>query len=183
MPTINETNCEEKKVKAEQTENIFENLLPNMPRNLPTEDINFNPTPPKKVYSSTILSTQHLTKRIYLEMLRAITSYAELEDIAPESDRQTITNLKNQMEILSLAILNIYGKMSRRAKVPYFSNGRTPLSRNYQTALQQMYDRVYHIHSLVFKLIARSGDEFRSTLIIVLTNLKSQLKTLEGLKR
>lgn len=162
---------------------IFEVLLPNMPKSLPTVDVEFVPTEPNRRFFVPNLSTRLLTRRIYLEMLKAIRSYGELERIAPENDKQTITNLKNQMEILSLAMLNIYGRITERNKVPFFSGGGTNLSRDYNKALQQIYDKVYHIHNLTSRLINQTSDaQIKSTLLIVFANLKSQLQTLEALK-
>ena len=174
---------DEEKIVSKQTEVLFENLLPNMPKSLPTESYEFEPALPNRKFFTPILSTKMLARRIYIEMLKAIRNYGELEEIAPINDKNTITNLKNQMEILSLAMLNIYGRMSDKNKVPFFAGGGTKLSREYKRALQQMYDKVYHIHNLVLRLIGKNNDEqIRSTLVIIFTNLKSQLRTLEGLK-
>jgi hypothetical protein len=162
---------------------IFEVLLPNMPRSLPTLDVEFVPTEPSRRFFTANLNSRLLTRRIYIEMLRAIRMYGELERIAPNEDKESITNLKNQMEILSLAMLNIYGRITDRNKVPFFSGGGTKLSRDYQRALQQMYDKVWHIHNLTQRLINQTSDaQIRSTLLIIYTNLKSQLQTIENLK-
>ena len=171
-------------IKTTQTSNtnLFDQLFADYPKNLPTEPFDFNPPNPRRVYHSMILSTSHLAKRIYLEMLRAINAYGQLLKIAPEQDKKTIENLQTQMEILSVAMLNIYGKLGQRQPVPFMNANRPPLSKNYKIALQEMYDRVYHIHSLVLRLLDRTGEEFRPTLIIILTNLKSQLKTIKQLQ-
>ena len=154
------------------------------PQNFPQQNDNFVPAFPQKRYHSMFLSTQHLTKRIYLEMMRAIKNYDELENIAPQEDKNTINNLKDQMEILSIAILNIYKTNYPKSRLPIFNTFRTRLSPNYQTALNQMYNRVYHILELVNKLLLRTSNaNQRSTLIIVVANLKSQLNTLNNLKQ
>lgn len=200
MSEINETNCKKdeeifnkKEVDCTNAQpDIYtvavnkddDNLMPNLSRTLPREELSFVPKPPNKVYHSFILNIQHLTKRIYLEMLRAIRDYDKLENIAPEEDKNRINNLKNQMEILSVAILNIYRQTNSKARLPLITSSRTPLSNNYETALRQLYDRVYHIHELTVRLFAKNNDnQIRTTLIIVLTNLKSQLRTLDELKR
>lgn len=174
---------DEEKTTILQTDIVFETLLPNMPKKLPTETYEFMPPPPNKRYFIPALSTRLLARKIYLEMLKAIRSYGELENIAPIENKNTISNLKNQMEILSLAMLNIYGRLSDKNKVPFFLGGGTNLSKTYNKALQQTYDLVYHIHNLVFKLLSKDvNEQIKSTLIIVYTNLKSQLKTLISLK-
>lgn len=170
-------------IKTTQSTNLFDTLFGDYPRNLPTEPMDFKPPAPRKNYHFVILNTSHLAKRIYLEMMRAVSAYGQLLQIAPQQDKKTIENLQNQMEILSVAMLNIYGKLGERQSVPFMTSYRLPLSKNYDVALQEMYDRVFHIHELVIRLLARTGDQFRSTLIIILTNLKSQLRTLNGLKR
>lgn len=171
------------KVHAKQvSEVVFEALLPNMPKNLPTLEFEFVPIEPKKRYFTPELNNRLLTRRIYIEMLKAIKMYGKLENITPQSDLSTITSLKNQMEILSLAMLNIYGRTAQNNKVPFFTSGGSNISRNYKKALQQMYDKVYHIHNLVFRLLNKTTDnQIKSTLIIVYTNLKSQLQTLQTL--
>lgn len=158
------------------------NSLANLQRNLPVEPYDFIPNPPRRVLHSVILSTAHLARRIYLEMLRAISAYGELEDIATDADKQEINNLQNQMQILSISMLGIYRSIARNPRAPLLTSRRTALSRDYQTAIQQMYDRVHHIHNLVGRLLLRTDDQFRATLIIIFTNLKSQLRTLDALK-
>ena len=177
-------NEEETIAKSMQSADIFDTLLPNMPRNLPTEPYDFEPSPPRKKFFVPTLSTKMLTRRIYLEMLKAIRGYGELERIAPENDKNEISNLKNQMEILSLAMLNLYGQITERNKVPFFVGGGTNLSKDYNKALFEMYDKVWHIHNLIFRLITKTTDEkAKSTLVIIYTNLKSQLRNLENLRQ
>lgn len=161
---------------------IVDNFLPNSARNLPMENMDFLPTNPQKFYHSFILNDRHLVKRIYLEMLRAIYDYERLKDIAPASNKTAIDALQNQMQILSVTMLNIYRQIDGRGRMPIITNRRTQLSSNYQTALSQMYNRVFHIHELTVRLLARTGNQFRNTLIIVIANLKSQLRNLENLK-
>ena len=152
------------------------------PDNFPKEP-EFAPPYPQKKYHSFVISYEHLTKRIYLEMLRAIREYDKLENIAPAQDKNLINNLKNQMEILSIAILNIYKNNYPKSKLPIFSVTRTSISNNYQTALKQMYNRVYHILELTNKLYIKTLDNTtKSTLLIVIANLKSQLKKLNELR-
>ena len=163
--------------------NNLSTLFPLFSENLPVENYEFAPPPPRKRFFVPKLSFRLLTRRIYLEMLKAIRGYGELEAIAPNTDKEVIKNLRNQMEILSLAMLNIYGQTAEHNKVPFFAGGGINLSREYQTALGQMYDRVFHIHNLVFELIGKSpSTEISNALIIVYTNLKSQLRTLNELK-
>ena len=153
------------------------------PQNFPQQNDNFVPAFPQKRYHSMFLSTQHLTKRIYLEMQRAIKNYDELENIAPQEDKNTINNLKDQMEILSIAILNVYKTNYPKSRLPIFNTFRMRLSDDYKTALNQMYNRVYHILELTNKLLLKTSNaNQRSTLIIVIANLKSQLNTLDNLK-
>ncbi|MBR4124474.1 MAG: hypothetical protein IKR12_02775 [Clostridia bacterium] len=153
------------------------------PQNFPQQNDNFVPAFPQKRYHSMLLSTQHLTKRIYLEMQRTIKNYDELENIAPQEDKNTINNLKDQMEILSIAILNIYKTNYPKSRLPIFNTFRIRLSDDYKTALNQMYNRVYHILELANKLLLKTNNaNQRSTLIIVVANLKSQLNTLNNLK-
>ncbi len=178
---VNEKNCENLNSKILKDDGIFENLYPEFKTNLPMESFDFEPKQPTKLYSFFCVSKQHLAKRIYLEMLRAITNYGQLISVANEQDKNTIENLKNQMEILSLAMLNLYGKMFSNSAVPFLTMHRTKLSKDYLTALKQMYNRVYHIHNLVFKLLSKTDEQYRSTLIIIFTNLKSQLKNLDNL--
>ena len=174
-------NFKQTQIKTAQVKEIlFETLLPNMPA-LPTLEFEFVPVEPKKRYFTPKLNNKLLTRKIYIEMLKAIKMYGELENIAPQSDIAQITNLKNQMEILSLAMLNIYGRTAQNGKVPFFTSGAN-ISRNYKKALQQIYDKVHHLHSLVFRLINKTTDnQIKSTLIIVYTNLKSQLQSLQTL--
>ena len=173
------------KVEATQTitQVAVSNLLSSMPSTLPTLEYNFEPPAPNKRYFVPTLSNRLLTRKIYIEMLKTIRAYGELEKIAPQEDKQTILNLRNQMEILSLAMLNIYGKTTERNRVPFFSGGGINLSRDYNKALFQMYDRVYHIHNLVLSIITKTTDNnIKTTLIIIYTNLKSQLQTLFDLR-
>ena len=165
-------------------DNNLTTLLPIFSQNLPVEDFDFAPRPPHKRFYLPKLSARLLTRRIYLEMLKVIRAYGELEALArANEDKDTIRNLRNQMEILSIAILNIYGQTAERNKVPFFLGGGINLSRNYQTALDQMYDKVFHIHNMVFDLIGKSpNQQFANTLIVVYTNLKSQLRTLDKLQ-
>ena len=163
--------------------NNLSTLFPLFAENLPVENYEFAPPPPRRNFFVPRLSFKLLTRRTYLEMLKAIRGYGELEAIAPNSDKETIRNLRNQMEILSLAMLNIYGQITEHNKVPFFAGGGTNLSKNYQTALGEMYDRVFHIHNLVFELTSKSpSTEISNALIVVYTNLKSQLKTLDELR-
>lgn len=165
------------------TEVSISNLLSNLPSTLPTLEYDFNPPIPRRKYFVPTLSNRLLTRRIYLEMLKVIRAYGELERIAPVEDQPTIQNLRNQMEILSLAMLNIYGKTTDSNRVPFFAGGGINLSKDYNKALFQIYDRVYHIHNLVFSLIAKTTDDsIKSTLVIIYTNLKSQLQTLFDLR-
>ena len=154
------------------------------PQNFPQQNDNFVPAFPQKRYHSMFLSTQHLTKRIYLEMQRAIKNYDELENIAPQEDKNTINNLKDQMEILSIAILNIYKTNYPKSRLPIFNTFRIRLSDDYKTALNQMYNRVYHILELANKLLLKTNNaNQRTKLIIVVANLKSQLNILNNLKQ
>lgn len=168
----------------EEKQKNFEKNFTEFPQNFPREDDGFVPPFPQKRYHSMVLNTQHLTKRIYLEMLRAIRNYDELESTAPQEDKNAINNLKDQMEILSLAILNIYKTNYPKSKLPIFNTFRTRLSTNYQIALKEMYTRVYHILELTNKLLLKTNNaNQRSTLIVVIANLKSQLNTLNNLKQ
>lgn len=168
----------------QNTEENFDGQLTEFPRSFPQEAEGFAPLLPQKKYHSMILNTQHLTKRIYLEMLRAIRNYDELENISPQEDKNTINNLKDQMEIVSVAILNIYKNNYPNSRLPVFNSFRTRLSADYRTALTQMYNRVYHIFELTNKLLIRTNiSSQRTTLIIIIANLKSQLNTLNSLKK
>ena len=161
---------------------IFEVLYPNYLNGLPLADFDLELTKPKKRLFVPNLSCKLLARRIYIEMLKAIRSYGKLERIAPNENKSQISNLKNQMEILSLAMLNIYGKLADKNKVPFFAGGGTNISNNYQKALLEMYDKIYHIHNLVFALWQKcEDDQIKRTLLIVYTNLKSQLSELNNL--
>ena len=165
-----------------ENNNIFD-LMPILSQSLPVENFDFSPPPPRQKFFVPQLNDRLLIRKIYIEMLRAIRGYGELEAIAPQDDKQTILNLRNQMEVLSLAMLNLYGRQTQKNNVPFFSGGGINLSRNYQVALQKMYDKVFHIHNLVFHLIGKTtNNQDNMALIIVYTNLKSQLKTLADLK-
>ena len=176
-------NLEKVEATRTTTEVALSNLLSNMPSTLPTLEYDYAPPAPQKRYFVPALSNRLLARRIYIEMLKAIRGYGELERIAPPENQPTILNLRNQMEILSLAMLNIYGKITDRNRVPFFNGGGISLSKDYNKALFQMYDRVYHIHNLVFSLITKTTDQqIKTTLIIIYTNLKSQLQTLFDLR-
>lgn len=179
----------EQKIKDEPVcnilnENNFATYLPNLPTTLPQEAFEFVPEAPRRRFPLPNLNSRGLARRIYLEMLRAIRDYRDLEMRAPESDRQTISSLKSQMQVLSIAMLNVYQSLNGRPSVPFFMSNRTPLSRDYQRALLEMYSRVYHIHQLTLRLFNQTTDSSVSnTILIVLLNLKSQLRTLRGLQR
>lgn len=182
---LDKNNVEINKINENnEKEADFEENFTEFPRNFPREDDGFVPPLPPKRYHSMVLNTQHLTKRIYLEMQRAIRNYDELENIAPQNAKSTINNLKDQMEIVSVAILNIYRNNYPNSRLPVFNTFRTRLSTNYQTALGQMYNRVYHIFELTNKLLLKTNNSSqRTTLVIVIANLKSQLNTLNNLKQ
>lgn len=161
----------------------FASFLPNLPNTLPQDNFEFIPPPPQRRFPVPNLNSRGLSRRIYLEMLRAIKDYGDLEILAPEQDKQTISSLKSQMEVLSLAMLNVYQSLNGRPAIPFFMNHRVPLPRDYPRALVEMYSRVYHIHNLTLRLFNQvSGSSISNTVLIILLNLKSQLRTLSGLQ-
>lgn len=169
----------------QDTSQINQNLatyLPNLPASMPQESFDYQPPAPFRRRRIPILPPQLLSRRIYLEMQRATRDYADLETIAPQQDKQTISSLKSQMQILALTMLRIYNELSGRRNIPFFASNNMSLPNNYLRALQEMYSRVFHIHELTLRLFNRVGSaQISQTILIVLLNLKSQLNTLNNL--
>lgn len=158
-------------------------LLPNLPQDLPRESSNFVPPNPTRRYPFPLSRPEILSKRIYMEMIRAIKAYSELSSIAPSGDVATINSLKSQMQILSLSMLNIYQQLSRRKTVPFYLSHKIKLNSNYSVALQEMYNRVYHIYALTMRLYNITiGSNISTTLLIIIGNLSSQLRTINNLR-
>lgn len=158
-------------------------FLPNMPNSMPQEEYDYTPPLPRRKFFLPIVNPVNLARRIYLNMLRAIKDYGDLENIAPDANKPAIRNLQSQMQILSLSMLNIYQNLNGRPRVPFYMSQYKMLSANYNIALQEMYDRVYLIYAMVLKLFRDNPNEsLNNTLLVILSNLKSQLRTLNGLK-
>ena len=158
------------------------NFLPNLPSSMPQETFDYQPPAPFRRRRIPNLSPKNLARRIYLDMQRATRDYGDLENLAPQQDKQTISGLRGQMQILALTMLRIYNDLNGRRNIPFFSSNNMPLPNNYPRALQEMYSRVFHIHELTLRLYNRVGDSQTSqTILIVLLNLKSQLRTLNNL--
>jgi hypothetical protein len=111
--------CDDKFVEV-KNENSFAVLLPNLPQILPQEPFEFQPPLPTRRFAMPMLSGKNLAKKIYVEMLRAIKDYGELEALAPQQDKKTISSLKSQMQILSLAMLNVYQAIFWQFAYPTF---------------------------------------------------------------
>ena len=163
--------------------NSYQRLLPNLPQNLPQEPYDFEPKIPHKHYNIPKISARATAKKIYVLMLNAIKLYSKLLRITPSESRKTIDSLKSQMEILSVSMLNIYQNIAGVSKIPFYAHKKSKIPRTYIHAISKIYDNVYYIHQLVLRLFAQNVDTQTSAmLLIVLTNLKSQLKTLDSLK-
>ena len=166
------------------TDNNLTNYLPNLPQTMPQMPFDFVPPLPQRRFRIPVLNNRILARRIYLEMVRATKDYGDLEAIAPQDDTRTINNLKNQMQILSLSMLNIYSNLNNRNSIPFFLSNNPPLPNDYARALREMYNRVYHIYELTLRLYNNVFDQQTAqTLLIIILNLKSQLNTLNNLAR
>lgn len=169
----------------QETSQINQNLatyLPNMPQTMPQESFDYQPPAPFRRRHIPNLPPQNLARRIYLDMQHATMDYRTLENIAPNQDKQTISSLRGQMQILALTMLRVYNELNRRNNIPFFSRNKLPLPNNYTDALSEMYSRVFYIHETTLRLYNRLQDAQQSqTVLIVLLNLKSQLRTLNTL--
>lgn len=169
-------------VLQEQTSGNLFNFLPNFPQSLPQEPFDFMPPPPNQRYRMPMLSPSRLSRRIYIEMTRAVKDYGDLENLAPAQDKQSINQLKSQMQILSLAMLNVHQNLAGRNSHPFYASNRARLPRNYGRALAEMYNRVYYIMELTARLYTITQNTSQAqTILIILLNLKSQLRTLNNL--
>lgn len=164
-----------------QTNQNLANFLPNMPSSMPQENFDYQPPAPFRRRRIPNLPPQNLARRIYLDMQRATRDYGDLEILAPEQDKQTINRLRGQMQILTLTMLRIYNNLNGRRNIPFFSSNNIRLPNNYPRALQEMYSRVFHIHEMTLRLYNRVDSQTAQTVLIVLLNLKSQLRTLNNL--
>lgn len=169
----------------EFTPNNFNNLtdfLPDFPNTVPQEPFEYLPPTPSKRRRIPNLPPQLLARRIYFDMQKATRDYGKLENLAPQQNKQNIRNLQNQMQILALTMLRVYNDLNGRNSLPFFTTNNPPLPNNYQRALQEMYNRVYHIHDLTLRLYNRvNNTSTAQTVLIVLLNLKSQLRQLNNL--
>ena len=157
-------------------------FLPDLPLTMPQENYEYQPPMPFRRKRIPNLSPQNLARRIYLDMQRATRDYGDLERLALQQDKRTISGLRGQMQILALTMLRIYNNLNGRSNIPFFSSNNMPLPNNYPRALQEMYSRVFHIHEMTLRLYNRvRNSETAQTILIVLLNLKSQLRTLNNL--
>lgn len=160
----------------------YKSLLPNLPNNLPQEPYEFEPPLPSRNFFVPVFSPKLLARRIYNDMLSVIRDYGMLIAICGPENRSTLESLKSQMQILSIAMLNIYQNISGPSRIPFLSSSKPQIPKDCKKALQLVYDRVYAIHRLVLRLFTQNLDQqSTATLLVVLSNLKSQLKTLDKL--
>lgn len=153
---------------------IFDNNLPLLR--------DYNPPTPLNFQNFYISNPCNLTRRIYLHMLGAVDTYTNLLTLAPESDRQTIRNLRNQMQILSVSILNIGFNMNYCTLIPFRNGSNSRLPQNYAQALTTTYSRVYTIFYECLLLLDIMGTNTnQTTLLVIINNLRSQLQTINQL--
>lgn len=169
-------------VKNEQNEaQLWQNIIPALPDYIPIEP-DYTPVNPSRSFNNPTLRPAQLSRRIYLDMRRAIQTYSQLIVIAPQGDRNTIQSLRSQMEIISVSMFYIYQNLSGATFPPRVFNHNPPLPRNYPLALQITYDRVYNIYLQTLTLLTLTqGSSNQTTLLIILNNLRSQLRTLQSL--
>lgn len=161
----------------------YKAILPNLPNNLPQEPYDFEPKLPNREFFVPFFSTRALAKKIYNDMLSASRDYARLISVCPKIDKDAVESLKSQMQILSIAMLNIYQNIAKSSKLPTANSAKPQIANDCKKALQLVYDRVYALHKLATKLFVQKLDEQSSAmLLVVISNLKSQLKTLEKLQ-
>ena len=172
---------------AENTQNNFQktpnilDYLPNFPNTMPQEEFDYQPPTPFRRMRIPNLTPQNLSRRIYLDMQRATKDYGYLETLAPQQNKQTINSLRGQMQILTLTMLRIYNHLNGRRNIPFFYANNSPLPNNYSRALREMYSRVFHIHELTLRLYNKVDSQTAQTVLLVLLNLKSQLRELNKL--
>lgn len=164
------------------TAELWQTLIPAMPDYVPLEP-DFQPPNPTKVFRVGNIGTSALSRRIYLDMRRAIQTYSQLILLAPSQDIQTIVSLRSQMNLLSISMLSIYQTLSNSQNVPRLISWWTPVPKNYVYALQTTYNRVFSIYLQCLNLFNQTaGTSITPSLLIIINNLKSQLKIIQSLQ-
>ena len=180
---IKENEYQAKTSVQNDTAELWQSIIPAMPDYIPLEP-NYKPLNPTRVFPVKNLGTAGLSRKIYLDMLRMVQTYSQLLLLAPPTDTVTINSLRLQMNLLSISMLNIYQTLSQTQNVPRLISWWTPLPNNYASALQIAYNRVFNIYLqtlTLFNQTATFGSNVSTTLIIIINNLKNQLKVLQNL--